>query len=146
MRERNRVAISFQHAPSRVRPEFREETDINNIIAKYRRTGVMPTGTRIPRYEDLSNAVDYHQALNLVNEAVDAFRHLPARIRDYFSNDPREYLAGMEAAHDPDADPEYLAELRELGALPPMEPVPAPPAPTPTPTPSEPPEEPPAAS
>lgn len=46
------------------------------------------------RYVDntLVGALDYQEAMNIVRNANDRFALLPAKVRDYFSNDPSKYL------------------------------------------------------
>jgi len=114
----------------------RDESDINTIMAKYEKTGLVNHVKEYQgRYEDVSNAVDYQAALHIVNEAQEMFLSLPSSIRKRFDNDPAEFL---EFA----TNPANLEELRDLGLLPkekrdpdiyvePVEPSPSEPEPTP---------------
>lgn len=95
--------------PSRARQEFKDECDINVLMRKYQKTGIIEHVARIGgRYGDFLSAPDYHAAMNAVLAAQDAFASLPAAIRSRFENDPERFL---EFVHDPDnAD-----ELVQLG-------------------------------
>lgn len=110
------VGISFDAKEDLAQQSFKDECDINTIMARYMKTGEMPAGHRPPRYEDLTRAVDYHAAMNMLHAAESMFSALPAKIRERFSNDPAEYLAAIEEAHDPAATA-LRDELIDLGLL-----------------------------
>lgn len=81
----------------RTKQSFKEECDINSVMAKWERSGVLGHQNRtVPEYGDFSNVPDYHTAVNLVREAERQFEELPAHIRDRFSNEPAELLAFMD--------------------------------------------------
>lgn len=93
---RRRVAITFTE-PSQAVQEYRDSTDINNIIRRFKLTGELPPRIRKqPLYADVSNIPDYATALNQVNEAQEAFFELPAELRARFNNDPGKMLAWVE--------------------------------------------------
>lgn len=111
-----RSAISFPHA-SRTKQQFVEESDINTIMRKYEKTGVIdPRLQRGPgSYGDFSNATDYHTSLTQIVEAQDAFYDLPASLRKRFNNDPAELLDFL-------ADDRNRDEAIKLGLVPAPEP------------------------
>lgn len=89
--------------------ESKEECDINNILAKYNKTGVLPTLIKQnPIYGDFSEALDYQQSLEVISKAEMQFKALPAKARDKFQNDPVKFL---EFVHDP----KNAKEMEELG-------------------------------
>lgn len=92
-----RSAISFPHA-SRTKQQFVEESDVNTIMRKYEKTGIIdPRLQRGPgSYGDFTGAQDYHTALQQIVEAQEAFYDLPSGIRAKFHNDPGELLAFLE--------------------------------------------------
>ena len=72
---------------------FKDECDINNILANYTRTGEL--GVDVPShasYLDLSDVKDYQTSLNILAEAQSAFDALPAKVRARFNNNPEELL------------------------------------------------------
>lgn len=92
-----------------------EECDINTIVNKFLRTGEMPDETAKPRYGDFTGAVNnYHDALNLIIEADEAFMQLPAKIRARFDNDAGQYVDFFN-------DPKNRAEAEELGLIQPRQ-------------------------
>lgn len=101
MKTRKRVQISFDveknpAAKSRTKQSFRDQVDINNIIARYKRNGVLPAASRQGFYADVSNCKDYHGSMNQVIAAENAFMALPAKLRDRFRNDPAELLSFLQ--------------------------------------------------
>lgn len=105
---------------SRTRQEFSEECDINRIMARFEKTGVVDAfGTKVPQYIDVSEIVDLQTALEIVRTAQDAFNSLPATIRASFDNDPVRFVEFAE-------DPANLGQLRDWGLARPAE-TPSPP-------------------
>lgn len=106
------VGIDCSGDPVYTQQSFAEEADINVLMARYEKTGglvdprVVPT--RQPFYGDFSEGLDYLDAQNRVLEARGRFDALPARIRDYFRNDPVEFLHFV-------GDPANMAEGARIG-------------------------------
>lgn len=98
--------------PGQVQQHLAEETDINNIMAKYRRTGELRHVTSMAgEYGDFSNVPDYKTAMEHIMQADALFMELPAKVRDRFGNDPAQFI---EFA----TDEKNLDELRKLGLAP----------------------------
>lgn len=86
--------------PSLTKQEFKTDCDINHIINRYDNTGLIAHLNRAAaRFLDVTQVTDYHDALNQVKAAEDAFMELPAKARAVFQNDPARFL---DAAHDPE--------------------------------------------
>lgn len=83
--------------PSRTKQSFKAECDINNILKKFRDTGVV---THVRKsaglFADFSGLTDYQTALNAVLSADAAFKELPASVRDRFGNNPTAFLRFVE--------------------------------------------------
>lgn len=94
---------------SRAKQADKDACDINNIIARYKKTGILPEA-RQGFYADVSNVKNYQESLNQVIAAENAFGALPAKIRDRFKNDPSQMLAFIE-------DPKNVQECIELGIM-----------------------------
>lgn len=113
--------------PSKTKQSFRDECDINTIMAKYRATGILDhVQIHKGRYEDLPSEIDYHADVLAVMAAQDAFASLPAAIRARFENDPAKFVGFVQ-------DPENQEEIDEMGLG--QQSMPAPPAPAPSPEP-----------
>lgn len=127
-----RVSVTIHSGPSRTKQSFRDECDINNIMAKYQRTGLIEAVNRIqPQYADVAG-FDFQFAMDQIVQANDMFAQLPSSVRKRFHNDPREFVEFV-------GNPENYDEAVRLGLMKPEvkepEPVPEPPAPAPTPAP-----------
>ena len=108
---KERVDVFFTR-PSLTKQSFRDETNINGIMAKYEKTGLIAhVNEHKGQYGDYSGAQDYHSSMNQVLAAQEAFGSLPSSIRKRFENDPGAFLAFMD-------DPENEGEARQLGLLP----------------------------
>lgn len=94
---------------SLAKQSFAEETEINRIMARYAKSGIVDHVSRYRgNYGDFSEVTDYHSALLQVMEAREAFESLPAMIRAKFGNDPGSFLEFMQ-------DPSNVEEIIELG-------------------------------
>lgn len=70
--------------------------DINNIIAKYAKTGLVDHINRHQgTYGDATGA-DFKAAQDLIAEQTSIFYELPAKVRTQFDNDPAQYLDLMQ--------------------------------------------------
>lgn len=94
--------------PSLAKQEFREECDINRIMARYTSRGVVPPVVSGGRYGDFSGVTDFLSAQLAVKEAENAFAALPSTVRDRFSNSPAKLMAFLE-------DPANKDESIKLG-------------------------------
>lgn len=99
------------------RQEFAAECDINVLMARYERTGVLNHfSSKEPQYLDLTAMPDdLMAAMSMMDAAAASFMRLPATVRREFDNDPMKFVAYAEV-------PENLPKLREWGLAPP-EPV-----------------------
>lgn len=117
-----RVSLDASEAvePSLAKQSFKAECDINNIMDKYKRAGVIgfQDNMKQGRFADLTNAGDYHLSLNKVLDAQRAFDALPSGVRSAFQNDPSLMLEFV-------ADPANLDRAIELGIAKPREAAPA---------------------
>ena len=97
---------------------FKKECDINNIMAKYQKTGLVNhVSTHQGDYSDLTDVPTYHDAMNKIISANNAFSTLPSSIRKKFNNDPAEFLDFV-------SNPENETEMQSMGLLPPLPPSP----------------------
>ena len=107
---RRRVSLEFLDE-SLTKQEFKDSCDINNIIAKYQKTGVLEHVNRFQGdYADVATELDYRAVQDILIKAHDAFDSLPSSIRDRFANDPANFLAFVE-------NPDNKPEMAKLGLL-----------------------------
>lgn len=87
------VSIEFKK-PSMTEQHFKDECDINNIVAQYQQTGVMPSGDRQPLFGDFSEFPhDLQASQAFFDEAAERFMQLSSDIRKRFGNDPVQLLS-----------------------------------------------------
>lgn len=101
--------------PSMTRQEFKDEADINVLMANYERKGVMPYfPAREPVYLDWTqmpqSLLEFHE---FIAQADEDFMRLPAVVRKEFDNDPYRFV---EFA----SDPGNIDQLRQWGLAAPV--------------------------
>lgn len=107
--EKPRQQISFTGA-GRTKQSFKAECDINNIMARFLKTGVLEfTQKNQPRYGDVTG-LEYQSAINLVAGAKSMFNQLPAQLRDRFENEPAKFYDFVQ-------NPRNREECEEMGLL-----------------------------
>lgn len=63
--------------------------DINNILKQYSKQGITPQIITDPKYyRDNSSTLDFNDAFNVVNRAMDEFNSLHPDLRKLMDNDP----------------------------------------------------------
>lgn len=108
MKPRQRLQQDFS-GESRTKQSMAAATDINRMVERYQRSGVIPpVSIETPLYGDFSDVPTYLDALNAVREAEANFMRLPAKIRARVENDPVRFMEFV-------TDPENADELVELG-------------------------------
>ena len=70
------------------------ETTIDYYLKRYSATGLLgdPQRAAEARFEDVSEVMDYQEALNKVIAVKDAFMQLPAEERRKFGDDPNNWI------------------------------------------------------
>lgn len=94
--------------PSLTQQQFKEESDINTIVGRFLKTGVLPTPNTFPQYVDFEGVFDYQSAMNLVRAADESFMRMDAKLRSRFNNSPQEFLEFF-------ANPSNVDEAIRLG-------------------------------
>lgn len=96
---------------SLTRQEYVTDADLNEIMRKYQ-DGVapIPSGSRLPMWDDYSHVPDYQESMQLIIDAQDRFAALPATVRERFGNDPGQLLDFL-------ADESNRDEAVKLGLL-----------------------------
>lgn len=93
----------------RTKQQFKDECDINNILRKFERSGLIDHVSRYNgQYADVTGEVDYQTALDVIFRAEEAFFSLPSKIRARFDNDPQAFLEFVD-------DPKNRDEMIDMG-------------------------------
>jgi len=118
---RHRLRLTITE-PSLAKQSFKKECDINNIMARYQKTGIVDhVAKHEARYGETSPAT-YHESMVIIANARSMFEELPSKARKYFNNDPAAFLAFTEN-YDPEKDKSMLTDLGLAHGTPP-DPVP----------------------
>lgn len=94
--------------PSLTQQQFKEEADINTIVDRFMKSGVLPSPSVMPQYVDFEGVFDYQTAMNVIRAADENFMRLDAKIRARFNNSPQQFLEFF-------ANPENTEEAIRLG-------------------------------
>lgn len=86
------AGLSFEGVDSLTRQSFADECDINKIMSRYLRTGIVPGVVGSGRYADVSDVGDYLEAQLVIDNARFLFEQLPARVRERFNNRPMDMV------------------------------------------------------
>lgn len=103
--------------PSLTQQQFKEEADINTIVDRFLKSGVLPTAVNMPQYVDYEGVFDFQSAMNVVRQADENFMRLDAKVRARFNNSPQAFLEFF-------ANPENAEEAVRLGLAIPKAPLP----------------------
>lgn len=101
---------------SRTKQSFKEECDINTIVRRFGLTGQAPSGVRMPTYGDFTGLANFHEAVNAIALANEAFDQMPSAVRARFDNDPGKFVDFCNSQ-------ENREEAIKLGLVPPPAPV-----------------------
>jgi phage internal scaffolding protein len=102
--------IACETGSSRTKQSLKDETNINLIMSKYQKTGVINFANTTPPTYEYASSDDYHTSLNLITTAQSKFNELPSSVRNKFQNDPYKFLDYM---HDENKlEDSYLTGLR----------------------------------
>lgn len=87
--------------PSLAKQAEAEACDINLIMARYVKTGVIEHVRDNPgTFQDLPTSMEFQDALEMSKAAQGAFDLLPAEMRAQFGNDPVKFLQFADANED----------------------------------------------
>lgn len=105
--------VTLTCGPSMTKQSFKEECDINNIIANFTKTGLLEYAQEHqPQYGDVTG-IDFQTAMQTISQANEMFDELPSKIRQRFQNDPVAFLDFIQ-------DPESRSEAIQLGLIDPQ--------------------------
>lgn len=114
-----RRVLTICDEPSLTKQSMRDECDVNGIMQRFERTGLIAhTSQREAYFADVSAVPDFAQAIAVVEKAENMFMSLPAQLRAKFGNDAANYVQFC-------ANPANSDEMVKLGLAEPkkVEPV-----------------------
>jgi phage internal scaffolding protein len=93
----------------RTEQHHKSDVDINNILRKYDKTGlIVHVNKAVADYGDYTEVNEYKENLNAVMNAQNMFNELPSHIRKRFANDPGEFIEFV-------TNPDNAQEMVDLG-------------------------------
>jgi len=107
---------------SRAQQSAKDEVDINTIVKRFGLTGQLPQNVRIPLNDEFVDTLTFHDAMQQIRAAEEAFMRMPADVRSRFNNDAGAFV-------DFASDPANYEESVKLGLAikrpdPPADPAP----------------------
>lgn len=116
VREASKAAALICKDDTRTVQSGKADADINNIVARFNKTGVLPGSIIPPTFDSFDGIFDFQSAMNATIFARQQFMKLDATVRKRFGNDPQEFVEFC-------SNKENLDEMRKLGlAVPKVEP------------------------
>lgn len=105
-----------KNSRSMTHQSFAKDADINTIMSRYAVSGVLVDpmnvdSSRVPRFGDFSDLMDYSHVVNRIQQANADFMTLPSEVRARFDNDVEKCLQFI-------AEPANVREAVTLGLLP----------------------------
>ena len=113
---------TINNQPSMTKQSFAKELEVNNIIKKYNKTGILQKAHDFEALYGEFDQYDLREAIDKVEQAKSLFMEVPSEFRAKFDNDPGKFI-------DYATNVENLAELQKYGLAekhpepPPNEPI-----------------------
>lgn len=102
------AGIDFSDDPGKTDGSQAAECDVNTIVDRFTKTGILPGVDAERMYADVSDVGTYQESLHVVMRAQEQFDSLDAFVRKKFDNDPAKFLEFC-------ADPKNAEEMVKLG-------------------------------
>lgn len=111
-RSTERAAVSFKDDPGRTKQQFKKECDINQILAKFQKTGALEhVREHGGAYGDFTG-LDFQTAQNIVAQGNTLFEELPSSLRKKFGT-PQGFLDFVQNPDNADALEKYGLALKD---------------------------------
>ncbi len=106
----SKYAIIFDKKEDKTEQSHKKECDVNHILRKYAKTGVLEHVKKHEgQYADIP-AQDFREAMEIIATSKSMFEELPSEARKKFHNDTAEFLEFVQ-------DPNNKTELHKMGLL-----------------------------
>ena len=111
--------LTLNNEASITKQNLKDNADINKIIKKYQKTGVLTNLNQLEAMYGEITSDDLQDSLEKLNKSHEAFMSIPSEIRKRFNNDAGQFI-------DFATNPDNLSEMQQLGLAPPPPPEPEP--------------------
>lgn len=92
----------------RAKQEFKQDADINSIMAKFQKTGAIDHASKYQPLYGIASPQTLQEAMNTVTAAQTMFEELPSSLRVKFNNRPQDFLEFIQ-------NPDNKSEAIKLG-------------------------------
>lgn len=97
---RSHKGIDFTDDPGFTIQEQYQQTEINTILDRYQRTGIIDhVQKHEPQYGEFA-AYDFHANQNMIVKITESFNDLPAKTRSEFDHDPAKFVEFLADQHN----------------------------------------------
>lgn len=96
------------YGTTRTQQQFKDDCDINLIMAKYIKTGVLDHQREHGAEYGFASSDTFRDSMEIVSKANSMFEDLPSSIRSKFENNPAKFLDFVQ-------DPKNLKQMQEMG-------------------------------
>jgi len=83
---------SINNDPSMTKQSLKDDADVNKIIKRYNKTGVLPNMNKLEAVYGEITSQDLQDAINKVDASYEAFAEVPAPIRALFNNNAGDFI------------------------------------------------------
>jgi phage internal scaffolding protein len=84
--------VCYPKGESLTQQHFKENQNIQNIMARYGKTGVVTASARRPSYGKFNTGMDYNECMNRVTAVEMEFSQLPGEIKRRFEQNPAKLI------------------------------------------------------
>ncbi len=98
----------YMYGKTVTKQSFKDDCDINLIMAKFVKTGVLENTRDDPPEYGFASSDDFRESMEIVSKANSMFESMPSKIRNKFENDPARFLDFVQ-------DPKNEKEMQEMG-------------------------------
>lgn len=114
--ENKKVVTDCACTPTRTQKSFQRSADINNIVSRYTKSGILATDpssqpTRQMIFQDLRKRYDFYEVNKMVSAARSEFELLPSADRAKFANSVEVFVDWL-------SDPSNMDDAIENGYIP----------------------------
>lgn len=102
------VRSKIDTGPGLTKQNHKQECNVNFILAKYQKTGIIAHRNEFETRYDDATSMDFQEAMNKVIATQQMFNELPSTIRKKFNHRPEQFLEFVN-------DPKNQDEMIELG-------------------------------
>lgn len=106
--KRNRITVDCSKDKVITEQSHKQGCEINNILAKYHKTGVLEHVNKHQAQYGDATSLDFQNAMQTVINAQTMFDDLPSKLRNRFQNDPAQFLDFVQ-------NEENIDEMIKLG-------------------------------